>query len=114
MHALEWWRITGLLMIFVVVAVSGLPAASAETRPLGRLPLDLARWSMVWAYVPQQMYAVALDNGPVAGLTWGSAKGTALMVGSTGKALWDAVQPDERPGHSDEGDISGPIFRYEF
>ena len=113
MHVLAWWRLTGWLLIFMVV-IGGLPSVSAETRPIAQLPGDLVRWTTVWTDVPQQMYAVTLDHGPVAGLTWGPTKGTALMVTSTTKEIWGAMQRDERPGHRSNEDVNGPLFRYEF
>ncbi len=112
MSVLNVWRVTGLVMVLVFVA-SGMPFVYAESRTLGQLPGDLWRWSTMWVYVPQQMYAAGLDHGPVAAVTWGPAKGAVLMVNATTRDLWKAAQPDNRPGRSDE-DISGPLFRYDF
>ena len=113
MSVVDLWRVTGLVMVLVFVA-SGMPAVYAQSRPLGQLPADLWRWSTVWAYVPQQMYAVGIDHGPVAAVTWGPAKGAVLMIHSTTQDVWNAAQPDDRPGRRDDSDMSGPLFRYDF
>ena len=94
---------------FIVITAA---AASAEVKPLKELPMDVGRWSTMWVAVPQQMYRVGLEHGPVAAVTWGPAKGAAVMVESTTRELWNAAQPDHRPGRQSED--SGVIFRYDF
>lgn len=108
-------------VVFKIVVAWGMvmgvaKLASAQSRPLEQLPKDVAKWSTVWVEVPKQMYEVGKDDGPLAALTWGSAKGTAVMIDSTTKDLWNAWKPDEKPGHEStaDDDVTGPLFRYEF
>ncbi len=93
----------------------GPPLVFAESRPLEQLPKDLLRWSTLWMDIPKQMYEVGQEDGPLAALTWGPTKGTAVMVQSTTKELWDVVKPDQRPHQRQGQDHSkGLIVRYEF
>ena len=92
---------------------------AAESRPLKKLPADVLRWSTAWVEIPKQVYEIGQDYGPVAAVTWGPTKGTAMMVGSTTKELWNATKPDKRPAHSPSQyskhkHPTGPLFRYEF
>ena len=101
-----------VLLLIGFVATSMTATASADVKPLNELPTDVGRWSTMWIAVPQQMYRVGLEHGPVAAVTWGPAKGAAVMVESTTRELWNAAQPDHRPGRQSED--SGVIFRYDF
>ena len=97
----------------------GRATAYAESRPIKQLPSDLARWSTMWVAVPEEMYHVGHDYGPIAGLTWGPAKGAAKMVEFTTKEVWSALKVDEkekrrRGQYARTGGPKGPIFRYEF
>ena len=93
----------------------GLPLVFAESRPLEQLPKDLLRWSTLWMDIPKQMYEVGQEEGPLAALTWGPTKGTAVMLQSTTQELWDVVKPDKRPQRSQGVDNpKGLIVRYEF
>ena len=101
----------------VVAGVCGLMTASqaAQGKPIQELPGDLVKWSTLWVEVPRQMYGVGQDAGPLAAMTWGPVKGTAMFVNVTTKALWDAAQSEKRQGHRPtSGQPEGPILRYEF
>ncbi len=104
------------IMASVMIGVwVGSLVASAESRPLKQLPADIVRWSTVWVNIPEQMYVVGQEEGPLAAMTWGPAKGAVVMVQSTTQELWEAMKPDERPGHrSQHGDVHGALLRYEF
>ena len=105
-----------VLVGLMIIGVGGwVPSALAESRPLKQLPTDVVKWSTMWVEVPRQMVEVGKDEGPLAALTWGPAKGTAMMIQSTTKELWDAVKPDQRPRHqSGTSQPVGAILRYEF
>ena len=113
---LEW------LVEMVIAAMIGLCGAAlaawAESRPIQELPKDVVHWSTVWTEVPKQMIEVNRDLGPLAALTWGPAKGTVVMVRTTGEALWNTMKTEgSAPPRSSDArakDINGPIFRYEF
>lgn len=109
-------RRVGMAASLVISGVMfGLPLVFAESRPIEQLPKDLLRWSTLWMDIPKQMYAVGQEEGLLAALTWGPTKGTAVMVQSTTKEVWDVVKPDQRP-HQRQGRDSpkGLIVRYEF
>lgn len=105
---------------FVIVGglvgiVGGLPSVFAASKPLEKLPVDLMRWSTLWVAIPKSMAEVGQDDGPLAALTWGPVKGTAVLVESTTKEVWNTVKPDQRPGHRPSSQHpKGLIFRYEF
>ncbi len=107
-------------VVGLVVAATGLWSgdAFAESRPIAELPKDVERCSIAFAEVPHQMNEVDLDHGHLAAITWGPAKGAAVIVGSAAEVVWHATQPDRRPGHSnpreEDSDSSGAILRYEF
>lgn len=99
--------------LWIVTVIAGLScsvaaSAAAESKPLTDLPSDLAHWSTLWMELPRQMYGVGQEEGPVSAMTWGPVRGTIMMMDATGKALWDAVKYDQRPGRGDA------ILRYEF
>lgn len=96
------WIATVIAGLFCSVA-----ASAAESKPLTDLPSDLAHWSTLWMELPQQMYGVGQEEGPVSAMTWGPVRGTVMVMEATSKALWDAVKQDARPGR-------GAILRYEF
>ena len=105
------------LLIIVTIGLGSVqvPSALAESRPLKQLPADVVRWSTLWVEVPKQVYEVGQEEGPLAAMTWGPVKGTAVFVNSTAKELWDATKPDQRPGHQLSGKRpAGAIVRYEF
>lgn len=87
----------------------------AEERPFKQLPHDLLRWSLAWVAIPQQMVEVGRAYGPLAALTWGPAKGTAVLVDTTTKELWSAAKQDDRPRRRSREDYAkGVMFRYAF
>lgn len=88
--------------------------ALAKSKPIEQLPKDLLRWSFCWTAIPQQMAEVSRDDGALAGMTWGPTKGTAVMVESTTRELWDAAKPDGRPAGRRKSDVRGVLFRYDF
>ena len=98
--------------------LGGMSFLFAESRPLKQLPGDLVRWSTIWKDIPQQMYEVGQESGPVAAVLWGPTKGTAVMVQSTTKELWSVMKPDQRQDHDsydvEEDSPTGLILRYEF
>ena len=98
-------------MIWMATVIAGfswsIAAQAAEPKPLRDLPSDLAHWSTLWMELPKQMYGVGREEGPVSAMTWGSVRGTVMVMNATSKALLDAAKQDERPGR-------GAIFRYEF
>ncbi len=106
----------GVVCMGVLVGVlCGTTTAMAKSRPIQQLPSDVVRWSTLWVAVPEQMIAVGRDDGPLAALTWGPAKGTVALVQHTGRAVWDVVEPDENPVHRARANTpQGVILRYEF
>lgn len=106
----------------VIVIVVGVGVAlgmigtvqAAERKPIEQLPGDVVRWSTTWAQIPKQMTEVSREEGPLSGLTWGPAKGTALMFRATTEALWELAQPDEQPVARGRDREPGMILRYEF
>ena len=109
-------RNVGVIAGFIIAALIGAaPCVFAESKPIEQLPGDVVRLATEWTAIPQQMYAVGREEGPLAALTWGPAKGAAVMVQSTTKDVWKAVKPDKTPGHgSRERNVKGLVFRYEF
>ena len=89
---------------------------AAQHKSIRQLPDDVVRWSTAWLIIPEQMYEVAKTDGPIAALTWGPAKGTAVMVHSTVKGLWEAAKPDSRPVRRAQrpNEPRGVMLRYEF
>jgi len=103
------------LPVAVSVGLLISPAAFAESRPIEQLPGDVVRWSTLWVAIPKSMVEVGQEDGPLAALTWGPVKGTAALVESTAKEVWDTVKPDHTPGHRPNSPHpKGLIFRYEF
>lgn len=99
----------------LVGVLCGTATAMAKSRPIQQLPGDVVRWSTLWVAVPEEMVAVGHDEGPLAALTWGPAKGTAVLVQQTGQEVWDIMKPDENPVHrSRASNPQGVILRYEF
>ncbi|MBI2884762.1 MAG: hypothetical protein HYY15_01145 [Candidatus Omnitrophica bacterium] len=119
-------RVVECLVEFVMAAAIGLCGAGiavwADSRPIQELPKDVVHWSTVWTEVPKQMVEVNRDLGPLAALTWGPAKGTVVMLQTTGEALWNTLKYEEStkqrrrasPSYGSNKSIKGPIFRYEF
>ena len=102
---------SGLIVSVVLVTA---PMAQAESRPLAQLPADVVRWSTLWMAIPEQMYEVGQEEGPLSAVTWGPAKGTAKFIDSTAKEVWACVKPDEHPVRRASDDVKGAILRYEF
>ncbi len=100
----------------LIGAVTGwAPQVCAAARPVKQLPSDLARWSMLWAVVPQQMYEVGHEEGPLGALTWGPVKGTVSLVWSTLDDLMRVMRSEEGPGGRPQPrGASGLVVRYEF
>lgn len=90
-------------------------AQAAESKPIHELPRDLVRWSTMWMDIPRAMYDVGMEEGPVTAVMWGPVKGAVMLVNTTTQALWEAAQPEKRPGHqSNRPRPAGVIFQYEF
>ena len=107
----------GMMMGRAVMAATLLGAASAwaEGRSIKQLPSDVARCSLFWIDVPKQMVEVGKDDGPVAALTWGPVKGTAVMVASATQNVWDLMKSNQATTHdSSRKNPNGPVVRYEF
>ncbi len=102
-----------LMAVTVVLAgfVGGTPWTFAESKPIQQLPEDLARWSTLWVELPREIGQVGEAHGPLAAATWGPVKGTAQVVRSTVKEVWNAAKTDQTGGRH-----AGPgaLFRYEF
>ncbi len=108
-------RVVGIGVLIAGVWLGAVMPVFAESRPIKQLPSDVVRWSTMWVAVPQEMYAVGLEEGPLAAVTWGPAKGTVTFVKSTTQEFWDVVKPDEKPGHrAPTRRDTGLIARYEF
>ena len=109
-------RVRETIVLAFILFFSGIPFSSAGSRPMEQLPKDILRWSTLWMKVSQGMYDVHQEDGPLAAVTWGPAKGTGMFLYSMGKELWDGAKPDERPGHRSRQDssVKGVIFSYEF
>ena len=108
-HMIGWCLAIGLAVSSATVA------AAAESKPLGQLPKDVLRWATMWTAIPQEMYAVGQEQGPLAAMTWGPAKGTAVFVDATARELLRTAKSDKRPGHQTPNQRpAGPILRYEF
>lgn len=109
-------RRAGMIVGMIAGAfLAGTGAAQAEGRSIKQLPSDLVRCSLLWTEVPKQMVEVGKDEGPVAALTWGPVKGTAVMVESATKGIWDVMKSNHATRrYSSRKNPSGPIFRYEF
>ncbi len=106
------WLVVGIM---VGAIVCGSPVVLAESRPIEQLPQDVVRWSTLWTAIPRQMYEVGQEEGPLAALTLGPAKGVATFVASTTEEAWNVMKPDEKPGQpSTRGNPAGLIFRYKF
>lgn len=104
--------IVGIIVGAVMVGASG---AQAQGRSIKQLPSDLVRCSLLWTEVPKQMVAVGKDDGPVAALTWGPVKGTAVMIESATKGVWTVMKANRAAQrYSSRKNPNGPIFRYEF
>lgn len=104
------WFVVGMA---VALGMHGM-ALAAESKPIEQLPGDVARWSTTWAEIPKQMFQVSRDEGPLSGVTWGPAKGTALMIRSTTDAVWEMLKPEQPPVHQGRDRAPGVILRYEF
>jgi hypothetical protein len=104
------------VLIVAMLMVWGMAGAllAAERKPIEQLPGDVVRWSTTWMEIPKQMAEVSRDEGPVSGLMWGPAKGTALMFRSTTNALWELVKPAQQPVLPGREKASGAILHYEF
>ena len=73
------WRIIG--MVIAVGALCGMATVGAEEPPpITQLPSDMAHLAVAWVAVPQHMYTVAQDEGPLMGLTVGTVEGSSAMV----------------------------------
>ncbi|MBI4354751.1 MAG: hypothetical protein HY595_05885 [Candidatus Omnitrophica bacterium] len=99
------------LLLFLLPSMS---VMAAERKPIEQLPGDVVRWSTTWAEIPKQMFQVGQEEGPLSGLTWGSAKGTAVMIRSTTDVVWELVKPDSHPEPKGREKKPGVILHYEF
>ena len=111
-------RRAGIIMmgsVMMVAALLGTGSAQAEGRSIKQLPSDLVQCSLLWTEVPKQMVEVGKDDGPVAALTWGPVKGTAVMVASATQNVWDVMKSNHATMHdSSRKNPNGPVVRYEF
>jgi len=100
----------------MVVGLSSLMTAAeaAQSKPISELPKDLVRWSTLWMDVPRAMYDVGMEEGPVTAVMWGPVKGTVMLMRTTTHTLWEAAQPEKRPGHQSKARRPGVILQYEF
>ncbi len=105
-----------LVMMVGVAMTWGVATAvpAAERKPIEQLPGDVVRWSTTWAEIPKQMVQVSQDEGPLSGLMWGPAKGTAMMMRSTTDVVWEMIKPDQRPEPKGREKKPGMVFHYEF
>jgi len=87
----------------------------AETKPISELGRDVVTFSTAWAAIPGTAYQVGREQGVLAGLALGPAKGTAQFAKQTAAELWRVVKPDDNPRPSLIDDApSGLAFRYAF
>ena len=108
-------RVLFVVITMVALFIGGDRYAFAASRPIQQLPADMVRWSMVWTVVPEQVYSVGREHGPLAALTWGPVKGTAKLIQSTVKEAWGTVKSDKnRVRYARSNRPKGVIFRYEF
>ena len=110
-------RQAGWIAVWTLCLMIAAAPAWAKPRPIDQLPDDVLRWSTMWIKVPQEIGEVNREAGPLAAMTVGPAVGTAKMVQRTGRDIWEAMLPDQRPGMrtSSKGrGPAGPVFRYEF
>ena len=101
----------------VVAGVCGLMATgqAAESKPVSELPRDLVRWSTLWMDVPQAIYDVGVEEGPVAAMMWGPVMGTARLVSTTTRTLREVAQEEQRPAYQSQARRpAGVILQYEF
>lgn len=99
-------------VLMAIVLAGGVATARAADRPLQQLPADVVRWSTVWMAIPRQMASVGEEQGPLAAVTVGPAQGMAVMVESTGREVWQAMQQDPQPHRRREA--AGAVIRYQF
>ena len=108
-------RVLCVVVTMVVLFVGGDRLAFAASKSIKQLPADLARWSMMWTAIPQQMVEVGQEHGPLAGLMWGPAQGAAALVESAVKEVWETAKLDRKPRPHSQGQHSqGALLRYEF
>lgn len=102
--------------VMVGAVMTGAAAASAaESKPIEQLPRDVMRWATMWTAIPQEMFGVGQEEGPLAALTWGPAKGTVVFVDAATRELWNAAKSNKRTEQRTSGKQStNPILRYEF
>ena len=100
-------------VVMCTILLLGLASPTfAKTRPIEQLPSDVLRWSTLWMEVPRQISAVHHEEGPLASVTWGPAKGAAMMVRSTAAELWTTLKDERRDPRSSRP--MGPLVCYEF
>ena len=106
----------GIIVVLLILGTSA--SASAESRPIEKLPSDVMRASMIWTQIPQQIHEVQLDHGPFVALTMGPAAGAAAIVETTTHEVWEATKPPRKTGRREYrrngSNPKGPIFRYVF
>ena len=101
--------------LMVLMSASAAMPAWAEGRPIEKLPGDVVRWSTMWMMIPAEIAKETREHGPVAGVMWGPAKGTAVMLDSTSREIWKASTAPDRPSIAPKrSNPKGPIFRYDF
>ena len=105
------WMVSSAVAL--MLGVTGI--AFAEDRPLEQLPDDVFRWSTMWTNVPKEMAEVGHEDGALAAVTVGPAKGAVRMVEATTLDVWHAVKENDRePKHLHPDDPKGVVFRYTF
>jgi hypothetical protein len=102
-------------LVTILMAMTALAAlAGAQTKPIEDLPGDVAHWSSLPLEVPKAMASVGGEEGPISAVTWGPAKGTAVVIQTLTEDVWLAVKPEpDKPAHRRHEPV-GPLFRYEF
>ena len=107
------WRIVGGGFIGVLLCVAGRLATAEEPPSITNLPKDLAHLATAWVAVPQAMYQVSRDAGPMQGLTVGTVEGSERMVRRTVTYLTSGYF-DHSPADEDETRPLGALVHYSF
>ena len=86
-----------VLGIALGLMLGGSVACADEAPPISQLPQDVAHLAMVWVAVPEAVYRVAHDEGPVAGVAKGSVEGGTRMVSDAVTYLTSGYVHGSRP-----------------
>lgn len=83
------WRVMAqyVAVVGVLMCLGSGAAMAGEPPSIQQLPEDLAHLATVWVSVPQTMYAMSRDEGPVVGLTKGTVEGGRSMIEDTARYL---------------------------